>query len=130
MTYYLDTSALLRLVFDEEYSNAMRTWTVRVDPEFAATDLLRTEALRAARRKSPESVAEVRSRLDAVTFYRLSAAICQRAAELDPVILRTLDALHLAGALALGDDLQGLITYDVRLAEAARLHGVSVVTPV
>jgi uncharacterized protein len=43
--------------------------------------------------------------------------------------MRSLDALHLAIALELGDDLDGLVTYDDRLAEAARLQGIRVEAP-
>mgnify|MGYP002084621353 FL=1 len=53
----------------------------------------------------------------------------QRAGELDPAVLRSLDALHLASALGLGDDLEGVVTYDVRMAEAAKALGLTVVAP-
>lgn len=129
MAYYLDTSAFLKLVVAEEHSVAMRRWANDSDPEVFATDLLRTEALRAARRHSPEALLGTRQRLDGVTLLALTAEICERAAELDPAILRSLDALHLAGALTLGDDLEAVVTYDERLTAAAALHGVAVVTP-
>lgn len=45
------------------------------------------------------------------------------------LILRTLDALHLAAALDLGDDLAGIVSYDTRLAEAARGIGIEVIAP-
>ena len=48
---------------------------------------------------------------------------------LDPAILRSLDALHLASALSLADELEGIVTYDERLDVAAGLHGVAVVAP-
>lgn len=53
--------------------------------------------------------------LDSLTLLRLSTALCERAAVLDPVVLRNLDALHLAAALELGDELEGIVTYDGRL---------------
>lgn len=126
MAYYLDTSAFLKLVVDEEHSAALRSWNDEFDPDAFSTDLLRTEALRAARRHSPEALREARRRLDAVTLISLTSDLCERAAELDPSILRS---LHLAGALALGDDLEALITYDDRLAQAATAHGVEVLAP-
>lgn len=129
MAYYLDTSAFLKLVVAEQDSTAMRDWAQALDSEVFSTDLLRTEALRAARRHSRAALLATRQRLDGVTLLTVTAEICERAAELDPVILRTLDALHLAGALTLGDDLDGVVTYDERLAAAAALHGVPVVTP-
>jgi uncharacterized protein len=44
-------------------------------------------------------------------------------------VLRTLDAIHIATALAVGDDLDVIVTYDERMVEAARLMGLSTVTP-
>lgn len=49
---------------------------------------------------------------------------------LEPPALRTLDSLHLSAALALGHDLDGLVTYDAWLADAARGHALSVEVPV
>ncbi len=129
MAVYLDTSAFLKLVVEEEHSASMLAWVERNDSEVFSSDLLRTEALRAARRYSVDALAEARRRLDAVTLISLPTGIFERAAELDPAILRGLDALHLAAALTLADELDGVVTYDERLTEAAVLHGVAVITP-
>ena len=48
---------------------------------------------------------------------------------LDPVVIRSLDALHLAAALELGDELEGIVTYDRHLAEASRVLGIRTVAP-
>ena len=58
-----------------------------------------------------------------------TAAILARAAILEPVTLRSLDALHLATALEIGDDLDGLVTYDARLSAAAATVGLAVLAP-
>lgn len=71
-----------------------------------------------------------RAVLDAVILLSLPSATFERAADLDPESLRSLDALHLAEALELGDELNGIITYDNRLAEAARARGIEVIAPV
>lgn len=54
----------------------------------------------------------------------------QRAGVLDPPALRSPDALHLTAAMAVGDDLDGIVTYDQRLALAAQALGIPVVAPV
>jgi predicted nucleic acid-binding protein len=59
----------------------------------------------------------------------LDRAVRERAALLEPARLRSLDAVHLASALALGDYLEALITYDDRLADAAGAVGVTVLSP-
>lgn len=43
--------------------------------------------------------------------------------------MRSLDAIHLASALSLGDSLALFVTYDDRLADAARANGISVAAP-
>jgi len=66
---------------------------------------------------------------ESVTLIALGTAMFEEAGRLDPTLLRSLDALHLAAALALGDDLEGLVTYDERLAGAAELNGLVVTAP-
>jgi uncharacterized protein len=45
------------------------------------------------------------------------------------VTLRSLDALHLATALEARDELDGLVTYDNRMAASARALGFAVLAP-
>lgn len=129
MAAYLDTSAFIKLVITEDHSGALHGWARGFGGEVFSSDLLRTEALRAARRHSPAALAEARRRLDFVTLVTLPTATFERAGDLDPGILRTLDAVHLAAALSVGDGLQGVVTYDDRLAAAAGLHGIPVISP-
>lgn len=129
MAHYLDTSAFLKLVVTEDGSAAMRTWATGDAVQLVASDLLRTEALRAARRHSSAALLQARLLLDAVHLLAITADICDRAAELDPSILRSLDALHLASALMLGDELESVVTYDERLAAACATHGIAVLAP-
>ncbi len=129
MGWYVDTSAFVKLVVAEDHSEAMRSWAEAHDGGLFSSDLLTTEALRAARRHSPEALAQTRTALDVLTIVRLGPEVFAHAADLDPTILRSLDALHLAAALTAGGDLDGIATYDDRLAAAAALHGVAVVAP-
>jgi predicted nucleic acid-binding protein len=59
----------------------------------------------------------------------VDAGVLRQAAALEPAELRTLDALHLASAMSLGDDLDVLVAYDARLATAAADAGIEVVAP-
>ena len=85
--------------------------------------------MRAVRRAVPDRVLHAREVLDGVTLVHVTPAVFEAAGRLDPSGLRSLDAIHLAAALDLGDDLEGLITYDDRLADAAVSNGVAVVAP-
>lgn len=77
----------------------------------------------------PSCWPQARKVLDAVTLVHVTPAVFEAGGRLDPPGLRWLDAIHLAAALDLGDDLEGLITYDDRLADAAISNGISVVAP-
>ena len=129
MAFYLDTSAVAKLVVAEPASGAMASWAAAHEAQVIASDLLRTELLRATRRVAPDRMRRARSVLDAVTLFNLSAATFERAATLDPEELRSLDALHLAAALELDDELDGIVTYDDRMAAAASLYGIAVIAP-
>ena len=130
MAWYVDTSAFFKLVQDEPYADALRAWVDRNPPTvLVSSELLVTEALRGAKRASLEVLELARIKLTALHICSLDASVFAHAAELDPAILRSLDALHLAAALTFGDELEGIVTYDGRLIEAAHLHGVSVVSP-
>jgi predicted nucleic acid-binding protein len=125
--WYLDASAFLKLVVHEPESEAMRAWAA-AHPPAGSSHLLLTEALRAARRLEIDRGA-VLDVLGGVTLIAPSASTFFVAGELAPAGLRSLDALHLAAALELGPDLSGLVTYDLRLADAAAVAGVTVVRP-
>ena len=129
MAFYLDTSAAAKLVVAEPDSQAMVSWAAAHETALIASDLLRTELFRATRRAAPDRMQRARSVLDALTLFNLTSATFDRAATLDPEELRSFDALHLAAALELGDDLDGIVTYDSRMAAAASLYGVAVITP-
>ena len=127
MVWYLDTSALLKLVVAEAESPAMRAWHASHGPLWSS-QLLRTEARRAGTRLGvhPQAIDDA---LDTVSLVSPSETTFRRAGELPPSSLRSLDALHLAAALDLGADLEGMVVYDERLAAAAAAHSVAVLTP-
>jgi predicted nucleic acid-binding protein len=129
VTYYLDTSALVKLVVAEAETDALLAWLTAADRAPVSCDLARTELLRAVRRVAPDRAVQARMVLDSVTLLAVSTAMFEEAGRLDPTLLRSLDAIHLAAALALGDDLEGLVTYDERLSDAAALNGLVVIAP-
>lgn len=125
---YLDTSAFVKLVMPEPERPALvahlRRWTHAV-----SAALLRTEALRAAVRSSPAAVLDTRRALRDMIFIDLTHDLLDQAGGLMPPQLRSLDAVHLAAALSLGDDLDELVTYDVRMATAAAACGLATSSP-
>lgn len=129
MAHYADTSALVKLVVAEPETAALTGWLRNTEPQIASCGLARTELMRAVRRQHPDRAEQVRAVLTRVTLLEVPAALFDLAGRLDPTALRSLDAIHLAAALSLGDDLESVVTYDERLAEAARRHGLPVTAP-
>ena len=67
--------------------------------------------------------------LAALAEIPLDVEVRSAAASLTPVELRTLDAIHVASALTLGDDLAAVLAYDKRMQDAARSRGITVLAP-
>jgi len=125
---FLDSSAVTKLVVAEAESAALAR---RLSGQhLVGSALLVPEVARAVRRVLGRSqdalLAEVLALIDLVAVDR---ALLTAAAELEPASLRTLDAVHLASALALGDRADVVITYDDRLLDAARTAGLAVERP-
>lgn len=129
MAHYIDTSALVKLVVAEAETQALRSWIAASKPTLVSSDLARAELLRAVRRGAPDQVVQARAVLDSVFLTTVTTLTFESAGLLDPTILRTLDAVHIAAALELGDDLDAIVTYDERLADAARANGIAVLAP-
>ena len=119
----------MKLIRAEIETPALRAFLLTVDG-LATSSLVLTEVPRACRRADPALVP-----LGELTIGRISTLVdidrqlLRDAAEADPPLLRSLDAIHLATARRLQPELQGLITYDDRLADAASASGMEVVSP-
>lgn len=125
--WYLDTSAFLKLARREQHTAALRRFLAH--RQVVSSDLLRTEAMRAASRQGTSSVHRVGELLARLTLVRCDIPVFEAAGTLEPAQLRSLDALHLAAALALGDDLAGVVTYDRRLSGACSQLDMEAVGP-
>jgi len=126
---YLDASAVVKLLMEEPETAALRrrlpTW-----PRRASAALLRVELLRTIRRAGlPRLLKDARRQLAGIHLIRLDDDLLERAAELEPPTVRSLDAIHLAAALGLGSELGAVVTYDARMSEAAQALGLPVVGP-
>jgi predicted nucleic acid-binding protein len=125
---YLDTSALLKLITPEEHSEALAAFVDgRVD--FTSSALLAVEARRGALRRAPQTLPRVDVFLSGVELIAMSATVVEHASRLPDPGLRSLDAIHLATALLVRQEVEVLLAYDRRLLEAAQAHGLPTVTP-
>lgn len=124
---YVDSSALAKLVLDEQESLAFRDYVG--GRAMASSSLARTEVLRAVGRADPSRLRKATSLFAQVELLALRDSILDHAARLDPPTLRSLDAIHLASALVLGDELEAFVAYDDRLLAAASALGMPVASP-
>jgi uncharacterized protein len=125
---YVDSSALAKLLLPESASDALREY-LDDRGRVASSVIVGVEVRRAVRRVRPDLREDVERVLAALVQVELAAAILMTAAALDPPEVRSLDAIHIASALALGDELEAVVTYDARMAEAARAAGLRVDAP-
>lgn len=125
---YLDSSALVKLVVAEPESPALRRY-LRQRPTRVSCALARVEVVRAVRPHGAEVVELAGRALARVRLLRLDEALLDAAAVIDSAVLRSLDAIHLAAARSFEDSLGALVTYDLRLREAAEQVGLAVTAP-
>lgn len=125
---YLDSSALVKLVITEPESLALRRY-LRRHPRRASCALARVEVLRAVRPQGPAALTRARRLLRRLNLVQIDDELLEAAVVLDPGVLRSLDAIHLAAAQVFGDDLTAVVTYDRRMATAAGLLDLKVDAP-
>ena len=127
---YLDSSALLKLVFQEAESDALAAWLAsHVDLPIASSEVAKVEVMRASRRIDASALPDARSLLGQLDLVPLNGAVVELAGNLAEASLRSLDALHLASALLLGDALEAFVAYDHRLMDAAATSGLETHRP-
>lgn len=126
---YFDTSALAKLVVDEPESTSLEHWLLLNDNRLVTSVIGRVELLRMCRRTHPATTATARTLLSDMQLVPLTRQVTELAEEIGPPMLRSLDALHLASAVVLGDALTAFVAYDKRLRDATALAGLPVMSP-
>ncbi|MGM7667773.1 type II toxin-antitoxin system VapC family toxin [Microbacterium sp. A93] len=131
MLIYLDTSAVLKRVFQEDESEALRDAISRAVAEgngLISSALTRVELGRSMRRRiDAMSLQSLNTAFDLamgdIAFAPMVSAVVESARIIGPPMLRSLDAIHLATAIAVGA--QEMWTYDERLATASEEIGIA-----
>lgn len=128
--YYVDTSAALKLLREEEYSSDFADfYDSNANASWVSSALLRIEVMRAVNRVMPALLPDARDLLTAFDVISIDDDIVDAAMNEPNRSLRSLDAIHLATARVLGTELDAVLTYDDRLATAAAEAGMSAIMP-
>jgi predicted nucleic acid-binding protein len=127
---YLDSAAVVKLVHAEPESSALRRWLdKRAETGWISSVLTEIESFRALARYAPEAVSRLPAVLDQINLIDLDQRIRILARTVQPVIVRSLAAIHLGTALQSRTGLSSFVTYDKRLLDAARAAGLPVDSP-
>jgi uncharacterized protein len=125
---YVDSSAIVKLAVAEPESKALRGYLSRRQP-LVSSALARTEVARALMPSGPEAVALGQEVLRRIQLLRVTDRVLTESGRMTPADLRSLDAIHLASVRQLGSAVKQIVTYDERMAGAARASGWSVAAP-
>lgn len=127
MAVYLDSSALVKLVAAEKESDDLEAF-VR-GREIVSSEIARTEVVRAVARRHVALAEAAEDLLADISLVVVDTVATMAAAWVRPWTVRSLDALHLAGAIQLNANLDAFVTYDRRMVEAGRMAGLPVASP-
>lgn len=127
---YLDSSALVKLILPEEETLALfrllLAWPYRL-----ASQIGFVEVYRAVRRTSMDRAVLKRAEevMATIHFLELRMDALGEAVCLEPLHLRSLDAIHVASAVTLKPEIGAFVTYDRLMADAARRLDLNVLSP-
>ncbi|MGI9033873.1 MAG: type II toxin-antitoxin system VapC family toxin [Acidimicrobiales bacterium] len=128
--WYLDSSAIVKFVVVEAESAALAAWRASLDSDdpLITSELALAEVTSAVARVDGD-VQVALAHLDAIEQMVMDRDLLLAAGRLEPSGIRTLDAIHLASALAAGPELAGVVTYDSRMAYGAQDLGLTTLAP-
>ena len=124
---YLDPSVALRTILDVPDRERLQSWMQVPGTTFVSSRLLRTEAIRVLRRDS-RPLADGAPLLDRVGMLEISRETHTVAESIERHV-KTLDALHLATALLIGEPVT-VATHDATMKVVAEHLGLPVTDPV
>lgn len=127
MSWYLDSSAVLKLVLDESERAALLKI---LKTKSVTSRISRVEVLRTVTRLAPEHLILANSELEKIDFFPVSTGVLSIAESFATnVTLRTLDAIQVATVIFLSTSVEGLITYDKQMIKNAKQLGIKVISP-
>jgi predicted nucleic acid-binding protein len=128
---YLDTSAFLKTVRAEPQSAAPRSYLETLEaPQFISSALLSVEARRSVLRNDPTRLPRTDLALFDVEQVEISDIVLETASRMPDPLLRTLDAIHVATAVLIRENVDVLVSYDKRMLTAAAAQGLPIASPV
>lgn len=127
MSWYIDSSAILKLLISEKESIALVAF---LDAPVKTSVISRVEVIRSLNRISPEKIAEGQVALSRFEMTPVSSPILMLAENFPvSITLKSLDAIHVATVIFLDKLVEGIITYNKAMIKNAKELGIKVVSP-
>jgi len=127
LSWYLDSSAILKLLIAEKESAALTDF---INFTIKSSVLTRVEVIRTLHKIAPEKTADAKEILAGIDVTPLNSAVLNIAENFSlSITLRSLDALHVATVLFLEKTVEGLLTYDKQMIANAKLLGIKTISP-
>ena len=126
--HYIDASAFVKLIVEEKETQALLK---SLPSSLISGEILTVEVMRTTVHSDAETIAFARKLLAGINFMPISSEVISIASLFGAHIKsKTLDAIHLAAALSIGNAIDGIITYDTTMIADAKLLGIPVLSPV
>ena len=127
MSWYADSSAILKLLIEEKESTALADF---IDFTIKSSVLTRVEVIRVLHKIAPERIPQAHIILEEIDVTPVNSGVLSIAENFAPTItLKSLDALHVATAIFLDESIKGVLTYDKSMIKNAKELGIKVVSP-
>ena len=127
MSWYVDSSALLKLLIVEKESVDLIDF---IDFTITSSVVTRVEVIRTLQKIAPEKVAEAQILLTGIDLTPVNSSILSVAENFSPSIsLKSLDAIHFATVIFLDKSVEGLVTYDKAMIKNAKELGIKTISP-
>ncbi len=127
MTWFLDSSAIIKLIVEESESKSLRAY---LPASLVASRLSRLEVLRNVKRIEEKKLDRARERMNGFSYIEINEHVLRNAEEIALTLdIKTLDAIQAGSALFIKDIIQGVISYDKNLNGALTKLGIKVISP-
>lgn len=127
MSWYLDSSAIIKLIFREDESLALKGF---ISAPLISSRISKLEVRRAVARAVPRQSDFTDEVLEDFHLVPISEEVLQIAENFPKEItLKSLDAIQVATVIYMGRKIAGLVTYDKQMRRNAELLGILVKSP-
>jgi predicted nucleic acid-binding protein len=126
--YYLDASAILKLIIEEKETVKLERF---ISDKNCTSKISRIEVMRVINSAIPEAAESAQRTLSKFDYVNISEPVIRIAESfLGLPSLRSLDSIHVASALSVSNEIEGIISYDKKMISNAQSLGLTVHTPV